>query len=213
MPDESGASVEASGIQFSRLLELLRLRGGIARRNDLVTYGVTSNTIHAALGGNLIERVARGVYRVAGTAPFGTAASFAQAVLAVPQGVICLTSALVYHDLTTQIPTTVYVAVSRRTRAKNVAIPIGVVHMPLWRFTHEVEHAKSEHGERFPVFSITRSICDAFHFTKYVPDDVAYEALRAYLVRPDADPVKLVEQARLTKTAAIIEPVVRAHFA
>lgn len=191
----------------------MQLRGGIARRDALVTSGVTSDTLHQALADGLIVRIAHGVYRLPDATPFGSVASFAQAILAVKQGVICLVSALLYHELTTEIPTRVDVAVSRRVQAKNVEIPIRVVKMPLSRFTHEVEHVRTENKERFPVFSNARSVCDAFAFPRYVPESIAYEALRAYLSRRDADPVKLVEQAHFTKTAAIIEPVVRAHLA
>lgn len=129
------------------------------------------------------------------------------------QGVICLVSALLYYELTTGTPTRVDVAVSPPVQAKNVEIPIRVVKMPLSRFMLEVEHVRTGNGERFPVFSRARSVCDAFAFPRYVPESIAYEALRAYLSRRDADPVKLVEQAHVTKTATIIGPVVRAHLA
>lgn len=209
---KSAASVTGPHGPIARFLELLRLRGGAARREDLATYGVTSETIQQALRQGLAIRIGHGVYRLSDAPPFGSIASFAQAVLAVKQGVICLLSALVYHDLTTEIPTRVDVAVARRTTPKHVEVPIRVVKMPLSRFTHEVEQARINTGERFPVFSSARSVCDAFAFPKYVLDSIAYEALRSYLAR-GSDPVKLLEQARFTKTDSIIEPVVRAHLA
>jgi predicted transcriptional regulator of viral defense system len=174
---------------------------------------VTSETIQQALRQGLVIRIGRGVYRLSDAPPFGSVASFAQAVLAVKHGVICLVSALVYHDLTTEIPARVDVAVARRTTPKHVEVPIQIVKMPLSRFTHEIEQARINTGERFPVFSSARSVCDAFAFPKYAPDSIAYEALRSYLSRPASDPAKLLEQARFTKTDSIIEPVVRAHLA
>lgn len=74
-------------------------------------------------------------------------------------------------------------------------------------------HGGADTGERFPIFSSARSVCDAFAFSTYVSESIAYEALRTYLTKPGADPAKLLEQARFTKTELIIAPVVRAYLA
>jgi|SRR5580692_747003 predicted transcriptional regulator of viral defense system len=210
---KSAPSVGMSRSPTNRLLELLRLRGGVARRNDLAAYGVTSESLQQALRDGLVVRIGRGVYRMAEAPPFGSISSFAQAVLAVKHGVICLVSALAYHELTTEISMRVDVAVSRRTTARTVEVPIRIVKMPLSRFTHEVQQVRTDTGERFPIFSSARSVCDAFAFSTYVSESIAYEALRTYLTKPGADPAKLLEQARFTKTELIIAPVVRAHLA
>lgn len=197
---------------MERLLEAFERRGGVLTRQDLSALGIAPRTLKQALIDGVVVRAAHGLYRLAESAPFGTAA-FAQACLAIPRGVIALQSALSYYALTTQIVDEVDIAVPRKVTRKRIEIPLRIVEMPLSRFTWSVDSVRTEEGDRFRIFSAARTVCDCFSYPEIVDESIAYEGLRAYLERPGADVNALMEQAEFTNTARIIGPVVKVHLA
>ncbi|MDP9025515.1 MAG: type IV toxin-antitoxin system AbiEi family antitoxin domain-containing protein [Candidatus Eremiobacteraeota bacterium] len=195
-----------------RLLDAFSRRGGVLTRSDIAGLGIGSKTLHQLLSQGAIVRAAHGIYRLAEVPPFGTAA-FAQACLAVPSGVVALQSALSYYGLTTQIISVVELGVPRRVPRKRMEITVEIVQMPFSRFSWHVSNERSDAGDRFRIFSRSRTVCDCFAYPKIVPEAVAFEGLRTYLGRSDADINSLMEQALFTKTEHIIGPVVKASIA
>lgn len=191
----------------SELLDIFRRRGGLLTRRDMTGLGTASDTLQQVLRDGSVVRVARGIYRLAETVPFGTAA-FAEACLAIRSGVVALQSALAYYELTTAIVDVVYLGIPRRVAPARLDIPVKTVQMPMSRFRWGVEQQR-DGINRFRIFSRERTICDCFAYPKNVPETIAYEGLRTYLQRSDRNIDALLEHAKFTKTEAIIEPVVR----
>ena len=194
------------------LLKAFERSGGVLTRQDINLLGVAPRTLRRALDSGTVVRVAHGLYRLPEVAPFGTAA-FAQACLAIPKSVIALQSALAYYELTTRIVDVVEIAVPRNTPRKKIEIPLRIVHMPLSRFTWGIDSVRMNAGDRFRIFVPERTICDCFAYSKLVEESIAYEGLRTYLERPEANLQLLMEHAPFTDTLAIIGPVVKAHLA
>lgn len=94
---------------------------------ELRDEGVAAETVARLVREGAVTRVARGLYQQADASP-GAWYTFAQASALVPKGVICLISALQFHDLTTQMPSAVWMAIDRTGwEPKSVDAPIRFV--------------------------------------------------------------------------------------
>src|SRR5712692_5019402 len=89
---------------------IFRKHGGVLRMAEAVKAGIHRRTLYAMRNAGIIEQLSRGLYRLADAPPLGNP-DLVTVAIKIPQGVICLISALAYHELTTQIPPQVYVAV------------------------------------------------------------------------------------------------------
>ena len=119
-----------------------------------------------------LERVSRGVYAVPDV-PGGAHRSLAEVALRVPNAAICLLSALEYHDLTTQLPFEVWVAVrSHRPKLNGVRVQFfDARHFEVGLETVEVD------GVPVRVYNAARTVADCFKYRHKIGLDVALEAL------------------------------------
>jgi predicted transcriptional regulator of viral defense system len=126
----------------------------------------------------LVERVARGMYRW--SEPDVTENhSLALVARAIPDGVVCLLSALRFHNLTTQNPFQVWVAVdaARGWVPSRQVVPLKVIKASEPTFRHGVERHRIE-GVWVKVYSVAKTVADCFKHRNKVGLDVALEALR-----------------------------------
>ena len=161
-----------------RALNLLK-RAGIARSQDLERAGVSRTQIQRLREQGLIERVGRGLYQRPG-ALLTERHQLAEASRLVPNGVICLLSALRFHNLTTQNPFEIWLAIDRKAWRPRVAHPpLRLVYLsgPSLREGIE-EHDVS--GVRVRVFSAAKTVADCFKFRNKIGTDVAVEAMREF---------------------------------
>ena len=207
-PASHASNVRPRVLERDRLLDAVRRRGGVATRYELDREGLSNRVIAEAIRTGALTRSGRGLYRLPDVIPFGDHA-LAQATLLFPEGVIALTSALAFHELTTQIPSTVDIAVPRRATRQSIDVPIRTVVMPARLINSGVVRVRGADGTRFPVFSRERSVSDAFRYVDLVGEDVAYETLRRYVESADFDRHKLEQAARETGTHHIISPVIK----
>jgi hypothetical protein len=177
-------------------------------RSDLQRDGHSGRTIQKLIKSGEIVRTRQGIYRLAHATPIGES-SFVEACRIAPLGVICLLSALSHYDLTTQIPTAVYLAVS--TGTKNQApddLQIQYIEMLPQLLKHDVLRVAASGGGFYRIFSKERSVCDAFRYRRSVGEDVAYEALGS-LLRTQYSRSALIKAAHLTRTESFVLPPLR----
>jgi len=99
------------------------------------------------------------------------------ATAAVPRSVVCLISALRFHDIGTQLPGEVWIAVPRGTRVPRVSVPpIRVINVSTLVFDLGIEEHRIE-GQAVRIYSLARTVADCFRFRNKVGLDVALEAL------------------------------------
>lgn len=124
-----------------------------------------------------LERLARGVYGLPGKA-VSEHRSLAEVALRVPQGVVCLLSALRVHGIGTQAPFEVWLAISHRAPIPRLDRPdIRAVRMSGAAFTEGIEHLSVD-GVAVPVFNAAKTVADCFKYRNKIGIDVALEALR-----------------------------------
>ena len=162
---------------WSDCLEALFQGATVLRSNDLEERGLSRARIRDAVNAGGLERVGRGLYALPG-AELTEHHSMVQAARRVPAGAICLLSALRFHDVTSQNPHEVWLAIGPKDRMPAPGNPpikivrFGDGHFQLGLETHEIE------GARLKVYSVARTVVDLFRYRNKIGIDVALEALK-----------------------------------
>lgn len=191
-----------------RLLTFARRRP-ILQTADVARLGLHTQVLTRLVAEGAIERVGRGRYRPAGaelTEHYGLALT----AVAVPRGVVCLLSALVFHGIGTQSPSEVWVAVDRRARAPRVDWPpLRVVRFSGRALTAGVEEHRIE-GQAVRIYSLPKTIADCFKFRNKLGLDVALEALKDAWNRRRIRMADLDDYARVCRVERVMRPYLEA---
>jgi predicted transcriptional regulator of viral defense system len=158
-----------------QILALARERG-LLRPRDLASLGIAREYLNKLHAQGLFERAGRGLYRLAGSEPsrFGQLGEVAKRV---PQGVVCLLSALEFHGLTTEAPHEVWISIPSRSRIPRLEYPVlRVVRSDeaSQGFGVELHHVD---GVDTRVFSPAKTVADCFKYRSHVGVAVARQAL------------------------------------
>ena len=158
------------------LLALVR-KHGVVRPRDLDRHGIPRMCLHRLYRDGVLERPSRGVYVLA-DADVTEYHSLAEACKRVPHGVVCLLSALRMHELTTQVPFEVWLAIDRKARLPKVEYPpMRIVRFSAKDLANGVEGHNVE-GVPVRVTNVARTVVDCFAYRNEIGLDVAIEALR-----------------------------------
>ena len=193
--------------QRDRSVALLR-RQGLVRPRDLAELGVARTTLQRLESEGTIERVGRGLYRLT-DADVTEFHDLAAAALRVPRGIVCLLSALRYHDLGTQNPHEVWLALGpghRQPRAD--APPLRIVRFSGRALEEGVETQRIE-GVGVRITSPAKTVADCFKFRNKIGLDIALEALREYR-RGRRKLDELWRCAEICRVARVIRPYIEA---
>ena len=150
---------------------------GVAPWRDLESRGLHHEYLRSLVEKGLVTRLARGVYAPAGLHETSLD-NLEEAMIMVPNGVICLLSALNYYEVGTQSPPRTWMAISRRARMpRNTPEWIQVVRFSESTVDLGIDHVQ---GRRRPIaiYSLGRTVIDCFKHRKLVGLDVAVEALQ-----------------------------------
>lgn len=156
--------------------------------------------------------VTRGLYRIA-EMEIPAQVNFVDVAKRVPRGVICLLSALSFHELTTQMPHQIWIAIDRKARKPKIDYPpVRVFHFSGTSFAQGIEtHSIME--QKVQIYSSAKTVIDCFRWKNEVGLDVAIEAAKDYLSRRDSSPSKLMEYAKACKVEKFVRPYLEALVA
>lgn len=175
------------------------------RMSEALRAGISRKTLYAMRDEEILEQLSRGLYRLASLPGLG-APDLITVSTRVPDGVICLISALAYHNLTTHVPHAVDVAVPRGAERPRIDYPPINVY---W-FSDEAYSAGIEtptiDGRRVQVYGADKSIADAFKYRRKIGTDIALEALRNWVGRRGSRIEKLLEYARICRVERVMRP-------
>ena len=185
-------------------LELAR-ELGIVRPRDLERRGIHHAYLQRLVAEGALERSARGLYRLADS-EVTEFHSLAEVSKQVPQGVVCLLSALRFHNLTTQAPFEVWLALPTKARRPQTAnLPIHIVHFSGEALTAGVEEHDVE-GVAVRVYNPAKTAADCFKYRNKIGLDVALEALRETWRERRATMDDLWRYGRICRVANIMRP-------
>ena len=161
-----------------QLLALAR-QAGILRPKDLAVGRIPRTYLQRLVARGVLERTGRGLYRLVDQEAAENH-SLAEASKRMPHGVVCLLSALRFHDLTTQAPFEVWMAIDVKARAPAAGQPpLRIVRMSGEARTAGIEEHRIE-GVAVRVYSAAKTIADCFKYRNKIGLDVGLEALRDY---------------------------------
>ena len=192
----------------TKLEELFNQHDGLLERHQLNEAGIHPRTLARWLETGRIERIHRGLYRATDT--YINHQELLEAWLAAPYSVICLISALQFHQIGTAVAGRVYLAVPRNHRAPKLEFPpIEVHHFPTAIFEHGIEQHEIG-GRLVPIYSLEKTLADLLRYQRFTGRDVFLEGLQHYLKRKNRNPKALLEAARICKVEEKMQTYVEA---
>jgi predicted transcriptional regulator of viral defense system len=181
----------------------------VFRAQDARRRGIHSQQLTRLVRSGVIERVARGQYRLA-ELPVTEHHALAIASRAVPRGVVCLLSALQVHDIGTQLPAEIWMAIRRGAAAPRVPqLPLRVVRFGGAAFSEGIEIHQLE-GAQVRVYGVAKTLADLFKHRGKVGLDVALEALREAWIDRKFTMAALDRAARVCRVQRVMRPYLEA---
>jgi predicted transcriptional regulator of viral defense system len=159
-----------------KVLDLVR-KAGVLRPRDLDPYNIPRTYLSRLCAAGKLQRISRGLYVLPGSGATEHH-SMAEACKRVPKGVVCLLSALSFHELTTQAPFEVWLAIGEKAwRPRLEYPPLRIFHFSQAALNAGVEEHQIE-GVSVHVYSPAKTVADCFKYRNKIGLDVAIEALR-----------------------------------
>lgn len=191
--------------------DIFRSCGGQMRMSEAIERGITRYMLYSLRDRGVIERVSRGIYRLVELPPISNP-DLVTVGLRFPNAVICLVSALAYHDITTQIPHSISVAVPRKSRLPSLDHPPLLVH----RFSNQAYNSGIEEhtidGVVVKIYSPEKTLADCFKFRNKIGMDVVLEALKLYRTRKKFNLGELLKYAKICRVERVMQPYLEASI-
>ena len=191
-----------------QLMRLVRKRK-LLRARELAEQGLPTIALTRLVQAGKLDRVARGLYSLPGAA-MSEHRSLAEVALLVPRGVVCLLSALQFHEIGTQAPFEVWLAIPNRVTPPRIEYPaIRMVRMSDDALIEGLQHKRID-GVEVPIFNPARTVVDCFKFRNKIGLDVAIEALREGWRERRFTMDELWHHATLQRVANVMRPYIEA---
>lgn len=195
--------------RYSKAVSIFKRHGGILRTAQALNAGIHPETLYDMRDSGVLEVITRGVFRLSDCPPLENPDLVTVAVR-IPRGIICLISALAFHEMTTQIPHEVHVALSRGAEEPRLDYtPIRTYRFSGEAFTGGVNTHDLD-GVSVPIYSPEKTLADCFKFRNRIGLDNAIEAVRLYRERKDIKTDDLFHYANVCRVNRIMRPYLEA---
>ena len=209
------------------MIKFFRDHGGYARMKDLKAASFQTRDIGRLLKKGIIVKVKPGLYRLPNVGSIRitlptprmrvAGKTISEGIMdvcqAIPEGVICLASALEFHGLTTFNPSEIYVAIPNDRKIPKIDYPpVKVFYFRDRFYKAGIESIPTSHAT-VKIYNKGKTICDMFRYRNKLGEDLALEGLRNYLGRKDADVTKLREYAGICRVKTSMMPYLKALVA
>ena len=189
---------------MERVLQLAQ-KQSIIRGKDLDALGIPRNYLIRLVRDGKLERVGRGLYS-SPQAPATEHRTLVEVCKKVPQAVICLSSALRFHELTTENPSQVWIAMKRDTwKPRTSYPPIRVVRFSGEAFDFGITQHTVEGGQ-IRVYSPAKTVADCFKLKSKVGTELAIQALREAFRQRKATIDELWKAAKVCRVGNVMRP-------
>ncbi len=194
---------------FERAVTLFREHGGSLRMAEAVRLGINRRTLYAMRDAGVVETIARGTYRLGSLGPLSNP-DLVTVAARIPQGVLCLIAALSFHELTTQVPHVLDVALERGTRKPRLAHPPTRYY---WfsgpAFSEGIETHELD-GTAVRVYDPEKTLVDCFRYRNQIGMDVVLEAMRLWREHRRKKLGVLLKYAHMRHVARGMQPYLEA---
>lgn len=183
--------------------------GAFFRPRDVAPFGISFAQLQSLVTAGVVEKVSPGLYRRTSIKP-NELETVAMVASAIPEGIICLLTALSIHDIGTQLPHEIWIAIDRRAR-KPVRLPAQV---RLFRFSDQMLTygvvTRLMLGVPVKITSPARTVVDCFRYRNKVGLDVAIEALSDTVRRRKATVDEIDRAAEVCRQRNVMRPYLQA---
>ena len=185
--------------------------GGILKTGEALDQGIHRRTLYAMRDAGMLERLDRGLYRLADLPPLSDP-DLVTVARKIPKGVVCLISALHFHNITTQIPHVVSIAVNRGTEPPRLNFPpIRIYWFSGEAFSAGVQQ-QSIDNTVIRVYDAEKTLADCFKYRNKIGMDTVLEALDLYRERKKPKPRKLIQFAKICRVEKVMRPYLEANL-
>jgi predicted transcriptional regulator of viral defense system len=188
------------------LIKYFQNNGGVARFSSILKTGFHPDSLAVLEKNGKVEKISRGLYRLTDYIP-GSHPDLVSASLQAPRGVICLLSALSFHEVTNEIPKYVDIAIPRNTHANKIKYPP----VRFYQFAPQAweagigEHKIDKHI--ILVYNLAKTIVDCFKFRNKIGVNVARDALKTAITEKNIKPKEIMQYAKICRVDNIIKPI------
>jgi predicted transcriptional regulator of viral defense system len=191
-----------------RTVELARA-SGIVSTAEVRSRGIHHEYLRRLCAEGKLVRVGRGRYMLAGT-EVTPHHGLAQAMKAIPKGVICLLSALRFHEIGTHAPHEVWIAIDRRAARPRVQHPkIRIVRFSGVALTEGIEEHRVQ-GVPARITNPAKTVADCFKYRNKIGLDIGLEALREVIRESKCTTDELWRYAKVCRVTRIMRPYLEA---
>ncbi len=188
---------------------IIKENKGMIKTGQAKKRGIDPKTLAQMTDEGVLVKEGRGIYRLASLPPLSNP-DLVQVALRAPYGIICLISALSFHELTTQLPYRVYIAVLKGKKPPRLDYPpLEVVTLSAASYYSGIEVHEIE-GVNVSIYNKEKTIADCFKFRNKIGIHIAIEALKDYFQQPYPKVQKLVEYAEINRVSKTIQPYLEA---
>jgi len=188
---------------------LFRKHGGMLRASEAIALGIHPRTLYRMRDESRLVTVSRGLYRLADL-PELSDPDLVSVATRIPQAVVCLISALAFHEITTEIPHEVSIALPRTVKRPRLDYPpLRVFWFSGEALTEGIEERKID-GVKVRIYGPEKTVADCFKFRNKIGLDVAIEALKLCRERKGSTPRKLLHYARICRVERVMRPYLEA---
>lgn len=194
---------------LEKAVQVFKAQGGVLRMANALKLGVHRVTLYRMLEDGLLHAMSRGLYRLCETAPLENPDLVAVAKR-VPQAVICLVSALAFHDLTLEVPHVIDLAVPRNAEPPRLDYPpVRTFRFSAAAFSSGIEvHTINSASVR--VYCREKTLADCFKYRNKIGMDTVLEALRLYKEKHRFEAEVLLHYAEICRVAKVMRPYLEA---
>jgi predicted transcriptional regulator of viral defense system len=183
--------------------------GGMLRMADALRAGIHRRTLYAMRDAGQVETLARGLYRLTEAPPLAHP-DIATVASKVKQGVIYLISALAFHEMTTQIPHVVWIAIPRNSEPPRLDYPpIRAVRLTAASYQAGIETHQLD-GVKVNIYSREKTLADCFKHRNDIGLDTVLEAVRLYKAQKRVDVDAILRYSAICRVAQIARPYLEA---
>jgi predicted transcriptional regulator of viral defense system len=202
MAEPSRQAIEAATQVFER-------HQGVMRTSDVLAAGIHRRTLYWMRDAGQLEALSRGVYHLV-SYELPAKPDVVAVIRRAPRAVLCLVSALDVHEIGTQIPGEVQIALPRVVRPPRIDYPrVRVFQMGARSLAAGIEERDAE-GVTLRVFNVAKTVADCFKYRSSIGQDVALEALQEVVRERRATPGELMRYARIDRVQNVIRPYLEA---
>lgn len=193
----------------ARAKQTIRELGGTIRTAEAIRAGIHSRTLYQLRDSGDLETLSRGVYRLTDQETVSDP-DLVIVATRIPQAVICLISALAFHEITTQVPHSISIALQRGAETPQLDYPPLTIH----RFSQAtLQIGVEKHqisGVTIKVYSAEKTLADCFKFRNKIGMDIVLEALKLYKTRKKFDLGELLKYASACRVENVMRPYLEA---